>query len=220
MRTVIICGMIGPYRHPKNGAEIWGVNKTYLHQPNIDRLYFMDPIDLMEANFIESVNNLGCDIFARREHPELPKCQRYPFEEIVKNLGLSYFTSTMTYMIAHALYEGVDKLIMHRLHCYPESSEYFHQKAALDFWCGYAMGRGVQLCISDDSKVCRPHPWQSSRYGYESQENLGIATTALAGTVDGIMKMPINFHPMDGDPVPDHYEDPNKFLTYEFTKAV
>ncbi len=167
MKTVIIVGMLEAYDLERNGAHVWGVNRTYQHQKDLDRLYFMDNLDVFEPEFVDGVNSLGIPIICQRPYESIPNSEAYPIDEILSEFGCEYFTSTTAYMIAHAIFEGYEKIVLHQLLSFPHAHDYLDQKPCMDFWAGFAVGRGIQVVIGGNSGICQNFPWQAKRYGYQ-----------------------------------------------------
>jgi hypothetical protein len=163
MKTVIIVGMIGAYTDDPKGAEIWGVNLCYKHQHNLSRLYCMDDLELLKAedkNFIDNVNRLDIPVIYQEKVDEIPNSRAFALREAMALApGFGFFTSTIAYMVADAIVEGFEHIIMHRINCYSTSIDYFHQKDCLDMWLGFATGRGIKISVSSDSHLLKPYSW-------------------------------------------------------------
>lgn len=178
--TVMILGMLPP--NPINLAEcdvdeVWGCNRCYDHEGwHFHRMYFMDHLSVFIRNsdmFVRKMNALAdmnaTRVIGQEHYPEIPASEAYPFDDVCRTFGMEdhpYFTSTPAYMIAHAIYDGVDRLIVNNFHCHPLAEDYEDQKSCLDFWLGVALGHGVQVDISKSSHLIRPYPWQGRAYGY------------------------------------------------------
>lgn len=199
MKTVIIVGMAGPYTDHPGNAEVWGCNRTFEHQQNLTRLYFFDdpewmyPDDPTGDRFVHAVNGLGIPVVSRKHYPRIPASEPYPIDEVIRFFGVNYFTSTIPYMLADAIRLGFEKIVMHKINCFGQAMDYFHQKSCLDFWCGVALGRGVAVSISEDSHLCKPYPWMGSAYGYEWSSVSEIAGRTLASAANAILRLPVSF---------------------------
>ncbi len=91
--------------------------------------------------------------------------KKYPLGRIIKKLNLSYFSDTIGYMLAYALYKYTKRdkdgrLVLTRplkLRLYGvdmwESSEYTEEKGGIEAWLGYALGLGVEVVISNGSSL-------------------------------------------------------------------
>ena len=106
-------------------------------------------------------------VYQKEVDERIPNSVRYPFEEITERYGRpwvdggkrAYLTSTSAYMMALALYEhdlavergdrdgmiseiriaGIEMQI---------GTEYFHQRACFEYWCGMAEGKGIKVVTS------------------------------------------------------------------------
>lgn len=193
MRRVVIAGMYAPYTGPFDGVEVWGLNRTYVHQMNMARVYFLDSLASYAETpeFVDKLNGLGVPVYCQRHYEEIPLSREFPLEEVVTTLGgRAYFTSTIAYMIAHAIYEGAGEITLHRLLVSQASAEYMTQKSCLDYWCGIAIGRGIQLRISEDSDLCRPVPWEPALYGYEHNARFWDCNNMIVSSFRAALRIP------------------------------
>lgn len=96
-----------------------------------------------------------------------PSVWAYPIEEVVALVLRDYFTSTVAYMLAMALYRvrrgerisevglfGVD--LVH-------DEEYGSQRPCAEYWVGRLEDAGVKVTLSEGSAICKQH----RRYGYD-----------------------------------------------------
>lgn len=116
----------------------------------------------------------------------------YPVRQVVERFGVAYFTSTMAWQIAYALYLGVRKITLHRVFALPASMDYFEQKPCLDFWAGVALGLGVKLEISGDSSIARPWPWQSGLYAWYQKLDPGLMGMLLKQAIQAGARAPVS----------------------------
>lgn len=72
--------------------------------------------------------------------------QTYPREEIVGYFGTDYFSNTVDYAIALAVYQKYTDINLYGVNM-AFGSEYAYQKAGVDYWCGQAMGRGIKVKV-------------------------------------------------------------------------
>lgn len=187
--------------------EIWGVNGAYrvkeqmppeLAQKHfrIDKLFLFDTLFSPEGrlNFdIDSMNDLikeyGCQLISLRDM-KLGKhklnCSLYPYKKVAGRFDTNYFTDTITYMIAYALYKntylarnpaGVVRLELARplnLRLFGvdmvTTIEYRSSKGGVEFWLGIARGLGCEVSVSKGSAILsnpRPAP-----YGFPAKYNI------------------------------------------------
>ncbi len=188
MKTVVLVGNYEGYTGPEK--DIWGVNRAYVKTPRLSRLYFFDSPALMRhyghEDFMQHAADLDIPVWATKHYEEIPLSKAFPIRAVEEHFGLpeSNFTSTIAYMLAHAIYEGYEQIIIHKMLMSPGSLEYYCQKAGLDFWCGIAIGRGIALVKDRQSFLCAPHLWEPGLYGYQisdmAQEHSMILHKALA----------------------------------------
>ena len=193
----MLCGMLGEYRDPGD-AEVWVVNQAYKNQARPDRVYFFDSISDFDDDFVEYLNKLDCPVYARRVFRELPKSIEFPIEDVVKKMGIDYFVCSPSYMIAHAIYEGVDKLTLHGMYSVMDSLEYINHVACINFWIGRAMNK-MAIVIGEGSMVAKPFPWQPGRYGYVKNMNGYISDKFMAAAYVGAINVPMNVVDVDGN---------------------
>ena len=220
MKRIIIVPCRDPWAEEKReGDQIWCVNTAFMaptSQKNIDRMYFSDTfksfVSLVDKNFAALLNATGAEIWCQNHLDEVKRSKRIPVEEMIERWGVKYFTSTIAYMIAHALYEGCDELILYKVNSAVASQEYYHQKSCHDFWCGVAKGMGVKISVSSDSFLMKPHPWCTPLYGFWEQESEEKINAFMRLILRDIMRHPmklIEISPVKGfKPTPISYQSP------------
>lgn len=115
----------------------------------------------------------GKPIIMQHWHPEVPDSVAYPLKEVCdKFLGnlrrgedrVKYFTSSLEYMVAYALWtEEVERIEIYGFEM-ADSIEYLRQKAGTEFWLGIALGRGLDIYLPPSCFIL----W-SSLYGGNEQ---------------------------------------------------
>lgn len=154
--------------------EIWGINDLYLDIPRYDRWYQIhDEVicrskDRRDPNHWEWLRACKKPVFMQDTHPEILNSQKFPLREIVAKFGWRYFTNSVAYMIAHALYEGVDELGVFGVDML-QASEYAGQLACCEAWLGLAQGMGVVLHVPKESALLKANFW----YGYQDRPAIG-----------------------------------------------
>lgn len=130
-----------------------------------DILFIMDVLDEKPQvvagqqnlqDVIQRVNKLGIPLVAPFKYDEVPSSIAFPIRECAKEFGLPYFNNTIAYMIAYALLQWVKNPNneLKQIDIYgvnqKSSSEYFYEKAGVEYWLGVANGRGVKITINGD----------------------------------------------------------------------
>lgn len=204
-----ICGFASSSRHrmPVQDPtwEIWCLNQLYRHIPRADREFDI------HTKF-EDGNVAGTDhprwlrqfpgpIYMVDPPEDIPTGVRYPIERMIAKFG-DYFTSTVAAMMALAIDEidtavaaqgpfadiaamqqaygdytigifGIDLVV---------GTEYFHQKACVEYYIGQACGRGIVVYLPPETALCK----QQYRYGWELEPNTIIKQSEVEARVAGL----------------------------------
>ena len=88
-------------------------------------------------------------------HPchELPFAKLYPVEEIKTKFG-NYFTSSIAFMIAYAIYEGAKEIGLWGIDMMSDE-EYSRQRPCCEYYLGIARGMGINVVIAEESPLLR-----------------------------------------------------------------
>lgn len=104
-------------------------------------------------------------------HADIPMAVPYPFEEIEAVLGNAnnpegepYLRSTIDYMIAQAILEGVDEIRVYGINL-ATTTEYANQRPSAEYWLGVAHGRGIKLTIPADCTLLNGDMYGPKRKG-------------------------------------------------------
>jgi hypothetical protein len=134
MRVNIIGKAVGWKDAMNLRTEKWGVNDLFLRPAaKLTRVF-----DMHEAATLRD----------QAEQAGLPYVcfDNYPLDAIVKKFGSDYFTSSIDYMIALALYEGAKDIHIWGVDM-AIPNEYDHQKPGCEYWIGYARGKGAKVAV-------------------------------------------------------------------------
>lgn len=177
-------------------AVIYALNdyvfyERYKIQPDI--LFIMDILD-EKPQIVAGVNNLGdvikrindlkCPLIAPFKYAEIPLSQEFPLKECVKRFGQPYFSNTISYMIAYALMQGVEEIEVYGVN-QASSSEYFYEKAGVEYWLGIAIGMGVKLTIHGERSELLTNKKRMGGgllYGYNQSYETILEVEAKFGT--------------------------------------
>lgn len=135
-------------------GEIWGVNDLLLRRPvkltfqihNIDKLPHKDFLNV-EAQ-VEEINKLGIPVIIREKHRLFPTGIIFPYDK----MSVQYFSNTIAYMIAYAVYKGATEIEMYGVALLLKD-EYANQRPCIEFWIGYAIGKGVKVTIHSPTTI-------------------------------------------------------------------
>lgn len=179
-------------------AEVWSVNMGYQQiahdHGRLDKIFMVhcqtyskEGNPYFNWQHFREMKEAGCDIINLHRVKGVP-FRRYPFESVVEKLGLNYFSNTISYMIAYALYKYTKKdngkLTLKqplKLRLYGvdmwEGGEYAQEKGGVECWLGYALGLGVEVVISLGSSLFLP--FNGRPYGLEIPKGNGFDILGL-----------------------------------------
>lgn len=148
-------------------TETWGVNDL-VTQRNVKRGFEIHKQIWMEDEptrlTFEKINELKIPVMMVNHYPIFPTSVKYPLDEIIKEFGTDFFTNSIDYMIAYAIYLGVKEIDLYGVNMVL-GTEYMFERPGVNFWCAMAMGRGIKVNIyGKDSTIMRCQSGQL--YGY------------------------------------------------------
>jgi len=127
---------------PKDG-ESWGITQLILRRP-VSRVVDMNDYTLWGEREAKDAELARQE--ALRLGVEYVDLHSYPLQSVIERFKTDYFTSTVDYAIALALYEGHKEIDLYGVNM-ARPGEYAYQKPGADFWCGMAIGMGVKLTV-------------------------------------------------------------------------
>lgn len=153
MKIIIIGKGPGWEQAPMEG-ETWGVNSLVSRRPvklafdihNIDERLKRNSDDIKEE--IAEINRLGIPVITRMKHKLLPTAILFPLDE----MPVEYFTNSIAYMIAYAVYKGATEIEMYGV-ALLMGFEYTDQRPCIEFWLGYALGKGIKVTVHDPTTI-------------------------------------------------------------------
>lgn len=166
---------LAPYSNPE--WEIWGMHELHKFIPRWDRWFELHSPSVFEnlpggAGYTEWLKSQTKPLYMREQFEDIPACQRYPVEEILRAYG-RYFTNTVSWMIALALKEmeakpdekhtiglyGVDMAV---------GSEYGEQRPSCEYFIGLARGKGIEVIVPAECDLLKT-AWL---YGFEQEPEI------------------------------------------------
>lgn len=137
---------------PFDGAEVWGVNDVgsspEFKGKKIDRIFTFDP---RSPEFLAEARSVA-PIWSWRDYADV----KYPLDDVIKHFKSQYFTNTISYMIALAVYEGFTRIRMYGVDA-PYGGIYFMEKSGLEYWIGRAQEAGIEVITAEGSDLLRTH---------------------------------------------------------------
>jgi hypothetical protein len=171
---------LAPYNNPD--YEIWGLNGVYLmidhaNTTNITRWFEIHSLDSHKSAYQDDsfFKEIKCSLVMQEVFPDYPTSVKYPKDEILRKFPRKYFTNTVSWMIALAIYEGYTDISVYGVDM-ATNSEYANQRPSCEYFLGYAEGAGIKLHIPDESDLLKT-PFL---YGFECEKQDFIRKKLLA----------------------------------------
>lgn len=79
----------------------------------------------------------------------------FPFEDISKMCPVRYFSSSVAYMIAYAVYTGYERIVLLGMDRFYREHNPLQVKAGIEFWLAFAKGRGCRIITAARSYLLR-----------------------------------------------------------------
>ena len=179
-----------PFEEYGKDVEVWGIAKMLMNKKfqemehaRIDKLFNMDDIMHMQSfdpnsphkvpytldYFIEVINKSKAELITSYEYPELDNVKAFPLKKIVELFGVFYYTNTICFMLAYALWlDDVDKITFWGIN-QTGSIEYLRERRGVEFWIGLVTGMGIELHIEGPSALLKPD--RKLLYGYNRTQH-------------------------------------------------
>jgi len=155
-----------PYDDPS--WEIWGLNDHWNQLPRATRWFECNNSACRTANVphkpeikrIDWLKKCPYPVYMEEHYEDVPMSIKYPWDEInamvgeLDPCGIGYFTNSVSYMIALAIYEGFDEISLYGVDM-AVGGEYEKQRPSCEFWVGLAKGRGIKFYIPNESDLLK-----------------------------------------------------------------
>jgi len=92
-------------------------------------------------------------IYMMDREPDIPYSCRFPKEQLLDKFR-RYFTNSISWEIALAIYEGFKKIYIFGVDM-AQDSEYAFERPSVEFFCGYAEGVGIELIVPEKSDLLK-----------------------------------------------------------------
>lgn len=160
-RIVAIVGYASSSRDLANqqppDVEIWALSDAYTFLRRASRWFEVHDYNNDEgaAAWQTKMREIGVPVFCLFPLAGVPNSFPLPYAEICEALGVdAYFTSTIAYMLAMAVYESVKEIRLFGIDM-ATGTEYEGQRACCEYWIGVARAKGIKVVIPDSSPLCK-----------------------------------------------------------------
>lgn len=181
MNEIIILGSGPEWQKCPYDKPVWAIAKMLFNSPpptRVDMLFNMDDIMRMcsfdprspyrvnftRDQFVDAVNKSGVPFVTSYEYPSIKNCIPFPLKEIFEKYGIFYFTNTICFMIAYALYTGVTSIDFWGV-AQSGLKEYMNERRGVEFWIGLAAGLGTRVSVNGPSSLFKHE--KNIVYGYK-----------------------------------------------------
>lgn len=130
-------------------GEVWAINTTGTFM-RCDRVIHMDSLEKYKEVWGEAkyrqFATLKVPVYTSEVSEDIPTSVEYPLHQVVQELGLPYFNTTVAYAVGLAIYEKFDEIALfgcdftYANHHIAESG-----RACVEFWLRYAIDRGIRV---------------------------------------------------------------------------
>ena len=169
-----------PYNDPN--WEIWTLNEFQSILPagganNITRWFEIHQRDTVlnscrDASYMEKLKASTIPIMMCEKYDDIPMSVAYPLDDIIKALETDYFTNSISYMIAYAIYTGYEEIAIYGVDM-AQDEEYAKERPSVEYFVGYARAKGIPVYIPPESDICKV-PYY---YGFQEQSASKIVKT-------------------------------------------
>lgn len=153
---------------PEN-IESWGTGYCPVYIKRTFSKVFEIHKDL-PSEHIKRLSDYDCTVYAQ-EKLDIKNSKVFPYEELTEYFkdynGQYFYTSTIAFMIAYAIYLNYDIIHLYGADCREEDG-YRTQREAITYWVGVAEGKGVKVNIAKSSELFKiPYI-----YAYEKENEI------------------------------------------------
>ncbi len=138
MRTVLIVDKGASAIECRFDAEVWATGAV------LSEMIEDDVLD-DTCTKVFCFNGEGANL-AREHQIEVISRENFP------DMGFDYFRSDVSYMIAYAIHEGYERIEVYGVDF---DEEFDLDKPRITYWLGVAKGRGIEVDITEGSKLFR-----------------------------------------------------------------
>lgn len=174
--------------------EVWGLNELYnffrqVPNSHAERWFEIHSPNSPSKNTPQHrawLKKATIPIYMQRHYDEIPSSVSYPKDEVIKffeakgHMGKQYFTNSISWMIALAIYEGFEEIQIFGVDMATDS-EYGSQKPSCEYFIGIAEGMGIKTYLPCESDLLKA----GVLYGYESDNTMRLKIKGRIKELEG-----------------------------------
>ncbi len=155
MKVSIVGGSPSDKLHPQSG-ELWvHGNQLDRHQDcRVTRVFEIhDDLSEHSEGYAQWLVDSGHPLVVGENFPiQGNKIEVYPFKRVNALMGL-HLTSTPAYMMGYAILSGATEIGIYGVDMGVDDHEYFYQRPTMYAWIGYAIAKGIEVFIPEESPL-------------------------------------------------------------------
>lgn len=178
-------------------AEIWCLNEFYKYMQKTpgtraDRWFEIHSKDSPSKNNAEHQNflkNCPVPVYMWEHYDDIPPSIRFPKDEIMQwmqdkgYIGYKYFTNSISWMIAMAMYMGYKEIHIYGVDM-ATNSEYQAQRPSCEYFIGIAEGLGIKFYLPPESDLMK----NAGLYGFETDNQVRLKMKNRKKELDNRLK--------------------------------
>jgi len=147
--------------------EIWGLNQLYLpfrqlgiamaeHATRWFQIHNRHTYDnaIRDHKHHDWLASVKFPVYMMKHEPDVPFCVPLPFGDIMNMLGTTYFTNSISWMIALAIIERFEEIHIYGVDM-AQDDEYAEQRPSCELFIGIARGMGIKVYIPAKSDLLK-----------------------------------------------------------------
>lgn len=138
-----------PYHDPS--FEVWSLNDAWKVVPRADRWFDLHSPFVLRwgarrpRGHLAWLARFAGPVYLHAADPDIPTSVAYPLAEVVASIGQPYLTSGPAYMLALAIHERADQIMLCGVDL--TDDDYRYQRPCVEWLIGLAMGRGIPVLL-------------------------------------------------------------------------
>ena len=155
-------------------CEIWALNQLYVAFPEIvqhttrwfqihHRHSYDQTVSRDHSHHEWMTKQTLFPIYMQKREPDIPCSVEFPKDAIMEEFG-NYFTNSISWEIALAIYEGFSTIYLYGVDMATDS-EYAYERPSVEYFLGWAKGRGINIVVPEKSDLLKTmwlYPFEDS----------------------------------------------------------
>ncbi len=133
-----------------NTEEVWGVNNVAEHPEYLGKKFHrLFAFDLLPKEYTDGMKKY-CPVTSWQDYADI----KYPLDNVIRTFNTRFFTNTISYMIAYAIYLKFEKIYIYGVEV-SFGAPYAQENRGVDYWIGRAQERGIEVIVHPQSHLLR-----------------------------------------------------------------